>query len=305
MISKSDVLVIFVLINAGFWACDAQACGRAPLGNRIVGGADAPEGQWPWQVDIQVDGRHLCGGSLISKDWVLSAAHCFEENVAESRYTLYMGRYQLNGFNPNEVPRGALRVIRAPGFSEAQEGNDVALVQLSSPVLYTDSIQPICLPDSDLSFPSGTSCYVTGWGHVREGVSLSGIGTLQEVQVPLISQSSCNAMYQQLPPPDRVEILSDMICAGFPEGGKDACQGDSGGPLMCKRNDTWVQIGVVSFGAGCARPNQPGVYARLTSFASLISRTVPDVQLLSHGSRSWIGGCWVLVSALALLALLS
>ncbi|KAJ8250900.1 hypothetical protein GJAV_G00214550 [Gymnothorax javanicus] len=226
-------------------------------------------------------------------------------SIPSSRYTLYLGRYQLNGFNQNEEVRTIQRLVLAPGFSTPENGNDVALIQLSSPVQYTDHIQPICLPDSDVSFPAGSTCYVTGWGHIREGVALPGIGTLQEVAVPIISQSSCASMYAQLPVEDRVDILPDMICAGFPEGGKDSCQGDSGGPIMCAKNRTWVQAGVVSFGVGCARPNQPGVYSRLTAFSNFIERTVPNIQLLSSSSPSWVGGSWVLLSALLVLALLS
>uniref|UniRef100_A0A3B1IF14 Serine protease 27 n=2 Tax=Astyanax mexicanus TaxID=7994 RepID=A0A3B1IF14_ASTMX len=265
-------------------------CGRPPLGNRIVGGTDARDGAWPWQVDIQMGTNgHVCGGSLISREWVLSAAHCFPKPSDVSSYHLYMGRYQLNGINKFEVSSQVKSVVVPDGYSMPQAGRDVALVQLSTPVSWTDRIQPVCLPDSELQFNGGTQCYVTGWGDVQEGVPLSGVGTLREVGVPIIDQASCNTMYAiQSSNSEKVEILSDMICAGYQEGGKDSCQGDSGGPLVCPvGNGTWIQAGIVSFGLGCAQQNRPGVYAKVSSFAKLIRSTVPEAQLLG---QAWICG---------------
>ncbi|XP_066497733.1 serine protease 33 [Hoplias malabaricus] len=286
--SSSGRQMLFVLIFTGLCltqTTEAQVCGRPPLGTRIVGGSEARDGAWPWQVDIQMGKNgHVCGGSLISTDWVLSAAHCFPNPSDLSLYHLYVGRYQLNGYNKFEVSRGVSRLVVPDGYSEPQKGKDLALVQLSSPVSWSDRIQPVCLPQAELQFHSGMLCYVTGWGDVQEGVPLPGVGTLREVQVPIIDQASCNSMYSvQSSNSDRVEILSDMICAGYKEGGKDSCQGDSGGPLVCPvGNGTWIQAGIVSFGLGCAQKNKPGVYAKVSSFVNLISSTVPDAQLLGQ-----------------------
>nr|XP_055049805.1 serine protease 33 [Misgurnus anguillicaudatus]XP_055049806.1 serine protease 33 [Misgurnus anguillicaudatus] len=287
--SLKSIHLLILLVGTGVSTCDAQACGKPPLGKRIVGGVEASEGAWPWQVDIQtVTNGHICGGSIIARNWVLSAAHCFPKPSEVSSYNLYMGRYQLNGNNQFEIVSQVQRVVVPEGYSNPQEGRDLALVQLRSPVTWSDRIQPVCLPHAGLQFESGTLCYVTGWGHTQEGVSLTGARTLREVQVPLIDQYSCQSMYQ-IPPSDseKVNILSDMICAGYVEGGKDSCQGDSGGPLVCPVvNGTWVQVGVVSFGLGCAQRNRPGVYSKVSSFASLIRSTVPEAQLLGHASKS-------------------
>ncbi|XP_034165645.2 serine protease 27 [Pangasianodon hypophthalmus] len=283
--------LLLMMLTSGVWlipTCDAQECGRPLVGTRIVGGSEARDGAWPWQVDIQMGtSGHVCGGSIISSDWVLSAAHCFPNPSDVSSYHLYMGRYQLDGTNQFETSREVKRVVVAHGYSTPQEGRDVALVELSSPLAWTSHIQPVCLPNADFQFYAGTMCYVTGWGDTQEGVSLSGVGTLREVGVPIIDQDSCNSMYQMdsynL---DKVSILSDMICAGYQEGGKDSCQGDSGGPLVCSvGNGTWIQAGVVSFGLGCAQKNRPGVYARVSSFAGLIRSTVPDAQLLDRACQ--------------------
>lgn len=284
----------------GFLGSYAQECGRPPLKeDRIVGGVDAADGAWPWQVDIQKSNEHVCGGTLITKSWVLSAAHCFPNPSDTSSYTLYVGRYQLNGINSQQSTHYVKRIVIPPDYQDPNQGKDIALVQLSSPADWSDYVQPVCLPTSGVLFPAGMNCYVTGWGNTREDVPLAGLGTLQEVEVPIISQSSCQEMYQT-DPVEVVDILSDMICAGYQEGGKDSCQGDSGGPLVCKMvNGTWVQAGVVSFGLGCAKRNKPGVYTRLTSYSDFIRSTIPEIQLYGGAHRSLSAFLVVLASCLS------
>ncbi|XP_076007854.1 serine protease 27 isoform X2 [Genypterus blacodes] len=296
---------VFWCITGVFWPCCAQECGRPPLlENRIVGGEDAVDGHWPWQVDIQSSEGHICGGSLISPDWVLSAAHCFPNPNDLSSYIIYAGRYQLNGFNQYQTRHYVSRIVIPSGYQEPHMGKDVALVRLSSPVKWSDHIFPVCLPDAGTLFPAGMRCFVTGWGNIRDAVALQGVGTLQEVQVPIISQRSCQDMYA-LHPTEKVDILYDMICAGLQQGGKDSCQGDSGGPLVCKMvNGTWVQAGVVSFGLGCAQANQPGVYARLTTYTGFIRSSIPEISLYGRATRNWCVGASVCVSCLSTLLLL-
>uniref|UniRef100_A0A8C5CAE6 Si:dkey-16l2.17 n=1 Tax=Gadus morhua TaxID=8049 RepID=A0A8C5CAE6_GADMO len=273
---------------------------RTPPENRIVGGSDAVEGAWPWQVDIQQGANgHVCGGSLIAADWVLSAAHL----------PAVRGPVPAQRLQP--VRDGAAGVARAGGVGlrepreSPERGSDLALVQLDGPVEWSEYVRPVCLPDTGVRFPGGRPCYVTGWGHIRQGVSLPGVGTLQEVMVPIIDQTSCRTMFSvDADGTDVVDILSDMICAGYQEGGKDSCQGDSGGPLVCPMgNDTWIQAGVVSFGLGCAEPNRPGVYAKVSAFADFIRATVPEVQLIAAGWRSTAALALVLAPSLACLLL--
>ncbi|CAN9509078.1 unnamed protein product [Ophioblennius macclurei] len=273
--------------------------------NRIVGGEDASDGAWPWQVDIQTSAEgHVCGGSIISEDWVLSAAHCFPNPNDVGSYIIYVGRYQLNSFNPHESSHRVSYVVIPSGYDQPHAGKDVALVRLSSPLQWSDHVRPVCLPSSGILFSADMTCYVTGWGHIRENVPLPGAGTLQEVQVPIISQSLCQAMYQT-DPSEQVDILDDMICAGYQEGGRDSCQGDSGGPLVCRMvNGTWVQAGVVSFGLGCANRNKPGVYARLTTFTDFIKSTVPTIRLHGRARQNWCASTTVFLSCLSALLML-
>uniref|UniRef100_A0A3B3HP20 Peptidase S1 domain-containing protein n=1 Tax=Oryzias latipes TaxID=8090 RepID=A0A3B3HP20_ORYLA len=228
-------------------------CGRANLNNRIVGGQDAPAGFWPWQVSLQ-GSRHFCGGSLINNQWVLTAAHCFPSGPTVQM--LVLGLQSLQGSNPNRVSRTITTLIVHPNFNSATQNNDIALLQLSSPVTFTNYITPVCLPSTGSTFYSGVNTWVTGWGTIR--ISLPAPQTLQEVQIPIVGNRRCKCSY------GASLITDNMMCAGLLAGGKDSCQGDSGGPLVIKQNIRWIQAGIVSFGKGCALPNFPGIYTRVT-----------------------------------------
>ncbi|XP_041038110.1 serine protease 27-like, partial [Carcharodon carcharias] len=276
------------------WVQGQYSCGRPVISNRIVGGRNSEAGSWPWQVSIHMDGRHICGGSIISKSWVLTAAHCVSKEMI-SKYFLYLGRYQQNGVNRNEISFRVLRVIQHEKYVDEKTGYDIALLQLLGSIHYTDYILPVCLPSSTYQVPCGTNCWITGWGDTQEGVSLVSPGTLQEVEVNIIGRQTCSRMLQKgvTESSDVTKITDKMLCAGVAEGKKDACQGDSGGPLVHFDEDAWVQVGIVSFGDGCGRKNRPGIYTDLAAFHGWISRHVGQLELVAPKVRtlSLPGGC--------------
>lgn len=237
-------------------------CGTPLIGSRIVGGTDATEGAWPWQISLQQDGSHICGGSLISNQLVLCATHCFTHSTNPADYTVVLGAYQLLNPSSHQIISNVQNITVNSLWSHDGTPGDIALIKLSEPITYTKYILPVCVPPSSMDFPEGSTCTVTGWGNIGSGELLSSPKTLQQLTVPIISNTNCNTMYHigADSDPSAVIVPSDQICAGYEAGKKDSCQGDSGGPLVCQVGGLWYQAGIVSWGEGCATPNRPGVY---------------------------------------------
>ncbi|XP_077130091.1 transmembrane protease serine 9-like [Ranitomeya variabilis] len=276
------LLVLHVAIPSS--ADGGSVCGSPEVTGRVVGGTDALDGEWPWQVSLLYRVRssyyHACGGSLITSQWVLTAAHCFDDDASIRNYYVVLGAYKLELDNPNEAVRGLVFALIHPQYQNWQHNWDIALLKLDSPVKDTTYIQPICLPAASVTFPCGMDCWVTGWGDTASGVNLPSPLTLQKVMIPLIDYKTCDALYHiDSQTSSSVTLVYDtMICAGYSKGGKDSCQGDSGGPLVCKVNGVWYQPGVVSWGAGCALPNRPGVYTLVTAYQSWIQSHIPELS---------------------------
>ncbi|XP_051483463.1 transmembrane protease serine 7 isoform X3 [Apus apus] len=250
------------------------SCGSSKSSNpisRIVGGTNTEEGEWPWQVSLHFVGAAYCGASVISKEWLLSAAHCFQgSKLADPRaWRAHLGM-QTQG--RAKFVSAVRRIVVHEYYNSRNYDYDIALLQLSKPWPDTMShvIQPICVPPFSHKVRSGDKCWITGWGQ-RQEADYEGSAVLQKAEVEIIDQTTCHSTYGI--------ITARMFCAGLMSGKRDGCKGDSGGPLSCQRNrdGKWFLTGIVSWGYGCGRPNFPGVYTRVSNFAPWIHKYVPSV----------------------------
>ncbi|XP_058447347.1 trypsin-1-like [Malaya genurostris] len=259
------------MIEVTVWICAtllASVCSATDtlddFEERIVGGIPVNITDFPYQVSLQ-RGKHFCGGSVLSDRWILTAAHCTSGISDPSKLNIRAGS--------SHVSHGGtvltVRDIYIHPRHNRQNHYDFSLLELSGKLNLSESVQPIDLPAADDSFADETLCEVSGWGNTQN-VNESSL-MLRAATVPLYNQAKCSSIYKEYG-----GVKSNMICAGFEQGGKDSCQGDSGGPLACGG----VLVGVVSWGKGCAQAGYPGVYGRVTSAVDWITETMNEVVSL-------------------------
>ncbi|XP_062416331.1 transmembrane protease serine 2-like [Pungitius pungitius] len=242
--------------------CIACGVSSALPGPRIVGGTQAAQGAWPWQVSLQIDGYHVCGGSIISPRWILSAAHCFQEFSYAKMWNVQSGDVSL-GLMSLRSGATVKKIIIHAKFNRRNNENDIALLRLNSPLQITSTVRPVCLPNSAIDLSAGRQAWITGWGSLRS--SGPSPDHLNQAEVTIYSRETCNRAQVF-----DGKVTKTMICAGRLRGGVDTCQGDSGGPLVVKEGDVWWLAGDTSWGIGCAMRNKPGLYGNVSYFINWI-----------------------------------
>ncbi|KAM6252883.1 chymotrypsinogen A-like [Porphyrio hochstetteri] len=258
------VLSCLVLVGSAHVTLAVESCGVPAIApvihgyNRIVNGEPAVPGSWPWQVSLQrYNGFHFCGGSLISENWVVTAAHC----GVRTTDTVVVGAYDQDSPSSYQQKLTIEKVFKNPNYSDLTVRNDITLLKLSTPARLSARVSPVCLPQEDDDFPGGLTCVTTGWGltNPNDGDTPA---VLQQAALPLLTNAQCKQYWGY-------RIADMMVCAGA--DGASSCMGDSGGPLVCQKDGAWTLVGIVSWGSSSCDPEVPGVYSRVTKLRSWIN----------------------------------
>jgi len=231
---------------------------------RIINGTvvDTAETRWKPIVSLKYNGGHYCGASLITSQWVLTAAHCWWSESSNAPYSISSGdTVGVDSYDNTAMTEYHLLEVHVhPDYNSSTMDNDIALLKLDGSASGVPTMRIIDTQTLANDDPS----WVAGWGNTSTTGDVYP-SDLMEVLAPIIDRTICNGIssYYNM-------ITENMICAGYMEGGKDSCQGDSGGPLILEDSNGWYQIGIVSWGYNCAEANYPGVYTNLANFRSWV-----------------------------------
>jgi len=252
-------------------ASSSCGCGLAPAAGRIVGGGEVkPMHSRPYQVYLQScssSGCAMCGATLLNKRYVLTAMHCV---TGATNLVVGIGEHNIRqSIESNTVQSIKVeRVIRRADYSESNVDNDIAILRLEREVVFSSSVVPACLPTDPSRTYAGVTSYVSGWGTTQEGGRVSDVLKVTEQTILSSTDPDCVRGSQDSPVPN------SKMCAY--RQGTDSCQGDSGGPLVVREDGRWTVVGVVSYGIGCARTGNAGVYARVTNYLDWINQNIAD-----------------------------
>ncbi|EDX07928.1 trypsin 3A1 [Drosophila simulans] len=251
------------------WTTAAQNSTDGGQDGRIVGGWETHITFFPHQVSLQLGTRHACGGTIISPTIILTAAHCVLEYSKPQYYVIRAGSSDwTKGGSYVRVKQ----IIPHPKFHDpTRMNNDIAIVQLQQPLVYSQNIRPISLAtNKDIITPTA-QLFVSGWGSTSIS-QMQPEKRLRYTVVHLRDQNQCARNYF-----GAGTVTNTMFCAGTQVGGRDSCQGDSGGPLVTSINGQLKLYGIVSWGFGCANAMFPGIYTKVSAYDDWIAQTIEEL----------------------------
>ncbi|XP_043277368.1 trypsin-1-like [Venturia canescens] len=247
--------LVFVAIVA---LCRGSPMSRG-FGGRIVNGQDAQEGEFPYQVSLQtMRSFHFCGGSVLNKNYVLTAAHCVH-GKSPSEIKVIAGTTDLE--DPQATHYAVKITVHAEYNKHDSWVNDIALIKVDTDFHYSKTVANVVLPIQGFSVPEDSIATVTGWGRLGQGGQSPTV--LQRADILIASQQYCSKVYSN----SGLNIYSTHICARDPNVETGACNGDSGGPLTVDGQ----LAGIVSWSRGCALTKYPTVYTRVAEYVDWIN----------------------------------
>ncbi|XP_075194753.1 vitamin K-dependent protein C [Anomaloglossus baeobatrachus] len=251
-------------------------CGKMKIFNsdysaRLTGAKKGRKGDSPWQALLLYEKKFHCGGVLIHTSWVLTAAHCFKQ---PGKYFIRLGEYDRRTLEDTEQQMFVTKIITHSKYKAETADNDIALLRLSQPAVYTKYVLPICLPSYGLAEAKltleGTETIVTGWGNQDES-HRNRSNILSYIQIPIVPNENCSTVMQS-------HVTTNMLCAGRLGDNQDACGGDSGGPMVTHFGDTWFLVGLVSWGEGCGRLDNFGIYTKVNHYLPWIQQQLTKYE---------------------------
>ncbi|EHH55916.1 hypothetical protein EGM_05217 [Macaca fascicularis] len=246
---------------------------------RLIDGKMTRRGDSPWQVVLLDSKKKLaCGAVLIHPSWVLTAAHCMEES---KKLLVRLGEYDLRRWEKWELDLDIEEVFIHPNYTKSTTDNDIALLRLAQPATLSQTIVPICLPDSGLAerelTQAGQETLVTGWGYHssrEKEAKRNRTFILNFIKIPVVPRNECSEVMSNM-------VSENMLCAGILGDRQDACEGDSGGPMVASFHGTWFLVGLVSWGEGCGLLHNYGVYTKVSRYLDWIHGHIRDKEALA------------------------
>lgn len=267
---------------------DNQQCGSIPTSTTtsatstgsistrmIIGGSEA-SGTWPWQIAVLDSHQRLvCGGTLITSEFVLTAAHCVKGRlkIVAGEYNLALSMAESQDRQEREVSKTFKHPYYRVGEGKIVD-NDIALLKLDKPLELNPQVWPACLPSQNEELEAQLNATILGWGaksylRLKDGrLRVERDDLLREARVPVVDSDECSRSYGE-----HIH-MDNFVCAGYREGRIDSCAGDSGGPLLIERDNRWHVYGVTSMGDDCGKEGKYGIYSKTSNYIKWIRRIV-------------------------------
>jgi len=263
---ESHISMRAEIYGCQFGISQVEGCGvsKDDLDKRVVNGQEATPHSWPWLISLRYNERHICGGTLIKPNWVVTAAHCVAHDENVGPYTVIVGVHDRTGMTQHQKSYKLKRIIKHEQYHRNHLRNDIALLQMETSIDPSLHVNVVCLPKAGTRVEPGKQCYITGWGRTKGGGQAA--VTLQEALLPVADIHSCSGINGKLIAVDD----KTMLCAGG-EGKAGGCQGDSGGSFVCKEDGRYVLRGAVSWGHRNCRTDHYTVFARVSNYIGWIN----------------------------------